>query len=60
MLKGNERFVHVMKNPPASAGNVRDASSIPGSGRASGVGHGNPFHYFCLKNPMNRGAWQVP
>ena len=41
MLKGNERFVHVMKNPPASAGDLRDASSIPGCGRSSGVGHGN-------------------
>ena len=43
MLKGNERFVHVMKNPLVSAGDIRDTSSIPGSGRSSGVGHGNPL-----------------
>ena len=22
-------------------------------------GNGNPFHYFCLGNPMDRGAWQA-
>ena len=31
--------------------------SIPGSGRSSGGGHGNPHQYSCLKNPMDRGAW---
>ena len=31
--------------------------SIPGSGRALGGGHGNPFQYSCLENPMDRGAW---
>ena len=31
-----------------------DASSIPGSGRSPGDGHGN-LQYFCLENPMNRG-----
>ena len=30
--------------------------SIPGSGRSPG-GHGNPFQYFCLENPMDREAW---
>ena len=33
-----------------------DMSSIPGSGRSPGGGHGNPFWYSCLKNPMDRGA----
>ena len=47
----------VVKNPPASAGDIRDAGSIPGSGRSPGGGHGNPLQYACLKNPMNRGAW---
>ena len=36
-----------------------DASSIPGSGRYSGEGNGNPFQYSCLGNAMDRGAWQV-
>ena len=49
--------VLVVKNPPANAGDVRDAGSIPGSGRSPGGGHGNPLQYFCLENPMDRGAW---
>ena len=47
----------VVKNPPANIGDVRDVGSIPGSGRSPGRGHGNPLQYFCLKNPMDRGAW---
>ena len=35
--------VLVVKNPPASAGDIRDASLIPGSGRAPGRGHGYPL-----------------
>ena len=46
-----------VKNPPANARDVRDADSIPGSGRSPGEGHGNPLQYSCLKNPMDRGAW---
>ena len=46
----------VAKNPPASAGDIRDVGSIPGSGRSPG-GHGNPLQYSCLENPMDRGAW---
>ena len=30
---------------------------IPGSGRSSGEGNGNPLQYSCLENPMDRGAW---
>ena len=37
--------------------NVGDPASIPGSGRLSGEGNGNPFQYYCLENPMDRGAW---
>ena len=37
--------------------NAEDASSIPGSGRYPGGGKGNPVHYSCLGNPMDRGAW---
>ena len=35
----------------------RDRGSIPGSGRSSGEGNGNPLQYSCLENPMDRGAW---
>ena len=34
-----------------------DMGPIPGSGRSSGGGHGNPLQYSCLENPMDRGAW---
>ena len=37
--------------------NAVDPSSIPGSGRSSGEGNGNPLQYSCLENPMDRGAW---
>ena len=46
----------VVKNPPASAGNMRDEGLIPESGRSSGGGHGNPLQYSCLENAMDRGA----
>ena len=49
----------VVKNPPANAGDVRDMVSIPGSGRSPAGGNGNPLQYSCLKNPMDRGAWQA-
>ena len=42
-----------------SAGDVRDAGSIPGSGRSPGEGYDNPFQYSCLQNPTDRGAWQA-
>ena len=49
----------VVKNPPASAGDIRDTDLIPGSGRSPGRGHGNPLKYSCLENPMDRGAWKA-
>ena len=49
----------MVKNPHANAGDVRDADSIPGSGRSPGEGHGNPLQYSCLENPMDREAWQA-
>ena len=48
----------VVKNLPANAGDIRDAGSIPGSGRSPGGGNGNPHQYSCLENPMDRGTWQ--
>ena len=44
----------MIKNLPANA-----ASSIPGSERSPGGGHGNPLQYSCLENPMDRGAWRA-
>ena len=41
----------------ASAYNAGDPGPIPGSGRSSGEGNGNPLQYSCLGNPMDRGAW---
>ena len=49
----------MVKNTPASAGDIRDAGLIPGSGRSLGGGHGNPLQYCCLENPMDRGTWWV-
>ena len=40
----------------ASAYNVGDAGSIPGSGRSPGEGNGNPLQYSCLEYPMDRGS----
>ena len=47
----------VVKNPPASAGDIRAMGLIPGSGRFPGAGNGNPLQYSCLENPMDRGSW---
>ena len=47
----------VVKNLPANGGDIRDAGSIPGSGRCPGVEYGNPLHYSCLENSGVRGAW---
>ena len=49
----------MVKNPPASAGDVRDKGSIHGQERSSGGEHGNPLQCSCLENPMDRGAWQA-
>ena len=43
--------VLVVRKLPANVGDLRDTSSIPGSGRSPGGGHGNPFLYSCLENP---------
>ena len=57
-LYGASHVVLVVKNPPTSAGDIRDMGSVPGLGRSPGGGHGNPLQYSCLENPMDRGAWQ--
>ena len=53
---GASQVVLVVKNLPASAGDVRDTGSIPGSGRSPGGRHENPLQYSCLENPMDIGA----
>ena len=46
----------MLKNLPANAG---DAGSVPVLGRFLGVGDGNILQFSCLKNSMDRGAWQA-
>ena len=45
------------KETPANSGDVKDLGLTPGLGRSPGGGHGNPFQYSRLENPMDRGAW---
>ena len=45
--------------PPINVGDIRNAGSIPGSGRSLREGYGNPLQYSFLENPMDRGAWQA-
>ena len=47
----------VVKNPPANLGDAGGEGLIPGSGRFSGVGNGNPPQYSCLENSTDRRAW---
>ena len=49
----------MVKNPPANAGDIRDAGSIAGLERSPGEVNGNLLWYSCLENPMDRGAWQA-
>ena len=43
------------KNLPA----IEDVGSNPGLGRSTGEGNGNPLHYSCLENSLDRGAWRA-
>ena len=49
----------VVKNLPANEGDIRDAGSIPGSGRSPGGENDNLPQYSCLENFMDRRAWQA-
>ena len=44
----------MIKDPSPSAGDVRDASSIPGLGRSPGERDGIPLLYSCLENPQGQ------
>ena len=48
----------VVKNLPATAGDLRDMGLILRLERSPGGGHGNSLQYPCLENPLDRGAWQ--
>ena len=48
-----------VKNLSTNAGDKRDPGLIPGSGRSTGEGNGNPIQYSCLGNPMDKGAWRA-
>ena len=56
---GASQVALVVKNLPASAGDLRDMCSIPGSRRCPGGGHDNPLQCSCLGNPMDRAAWRA-
>ena len=45
----------MVKNLPANAGDLRDAGSIPGSGRSPG--EGMAIQYSWLENSLDGGAW---
>ena len=47
----------MVKEPPASVGDLRDVGLIPGLGRSPGERNGNPLQYSCLVHPTEGGAW---
>ena len=60
-VTGASQVSLVVKYPPANAGDLRDLSSVSGSGispgESPGQGNGRAFQYSCLENLMDRGAW---
>ena len=56
-IPGASLVVHMVKNLPANAGDVRDVGSVPGWGGSPGGGNGNLLQYSCQENPMDRRAW---
>ena len=57
-------FIYILGFPGGSVikkknlhANTEDVVLIPGLGRSPGEGNGNPVHYSCLRNPMDREAW---
>ena len=49
----------MIKNLPANTGDTGDLALIPGLGRSTGGGNGNPLQYSCVENPMDREAWRA-
>ena len=58
-IKGKFPRWHSGKNLPANAGDSKDSGLILGSGRSPREENGYPLQYPCLKNFMDRGAWQA-
>ena len=54
----NHTWKHRGKEPTWNAGHEKDAGLILVLERSPGRGNGNLLQYFCLENPMERGAWQ--
>ena len=51
------QMVLAVKNPPANAGDVRNSSSIPGSGKSPGVGNGILFSILAWKIPCSLASY---
>ena len=49
----------MLVNPPANAGDERDAGSIPGLGGSPGGRPDNPLQCSCLENSTDRGTWRA-
>ena len=58
-ISGASQVALVVNNLPANAGDARGAGFIHELGRSPGGQNGNPLQYFCLENPMDRGAWRA-
>ena len=58
-IKWASQVALVVKNPPANAGDIRNAHSFPGSGRSPEGGYSNLLQYSSLENPMDQGACQA-
>ena len=47
------------KEPTCQCKRHKRCRICPWSGRSPGGGHVNPLQYFCLENPMDKGAWRA-
>ena len=56
---GASQVVLVVKNLPANVGDRKDQGLIPGLGRSSGGGLGDPLQYFYLENLVDRETWKA-
>ena len=51
------KYSLVAQDGKESTCNAGDSVSIPGLGRSTGEGNGNPLQYPCMRNPMDEGEW---
>ena len=58
-FSSSSSYYHGGSDDKESACSAGDSGLIPRSGRSPEEGSGNPLHYSCLENPMDRGAWQA-